>query len=107
MYRSLLGSVSVVIVGTFLSVSPSAAWDKADRQAYNNKMAILKVMLEGARERAIATNDLETMCLIMSIGNDVTETYLRSRADDAMIQKRLAGMRNDLSACLALLYKRR
>ena len=107
MYRSLLGSVSVVIVGTFLSVSPLAALDKADRQAYSNKMAILKVMLEGARERAIATNDLETMCLIMSIGNDVTETYLRSRADDAIIKKRLAGMRNDLTACLALLYKRR
>ena len=47
------------------------------------------------------------MCLIMSIGNDVTETYLRVRADDALIQKRLTGMRNDLTACLALLYNRR
>ena len=107
MYRSLLGSVSVVIVGTFLSVSPSAAWDKADRQAYSNKMTILKVMLESARERAIASDDLETMCLIMSIGNDVTETYLRARTDEEMIQKRLDGMRNDLTACLALLYNRR
>ena len=107
MHRSPLGSISFVIVGTSLSFSPSFAWELGDRQAYNNKMAILKVMLEGARERAIATNDLETMCLIMSIGNDVTETYLRSRADDAIIKKRLAGMRNDLTACLALLYKRR
>ena len=107
MYRSLLGSISVVIVGTFFSVSPSAAWDKADRQAYSNKMTILKVMLESARERAIASDDLETMCLIMSIGNDVTETYLRARTDEEMIQKRLDGMRNDLTACLALLYNRR
>lgn len=109
MLRSHRGSVAAVILGVCLSVSPSAAWawEMGDRQAYNNKMAILKVILESARERAIASDDLETMCLIMSIGNDVTETYLRVRADDALIQKRLKGMRNDLTACLALLYNRR
>ena len=109
MLRSHRGSVVAVILGVCLSVSPSAAWawEMGDRQAYNNKMAILKVILESARERAIASDDLETMCLVMSIGNDVTETYLRVRADDAFIQKRLKDMRNDLTACLALLYNRR
>lgn len=93
-------------MGAWLTVTPSFAWELGDRQAYNNKMAILKVLLESARERAIAENDLETMCLIMSIGNDVTESYLRVRAEEDLIQKRLVGMRNDLTACLALLYDR-
>ena len=107
MFRSLQGSVVLGAISALLALSPAGAWEMSDRQAYNNKMTILKVMLESARERAIASDDLETMCLIMSIGNDVTETYLRARTDEEMIQKRLDGMRNDLTACLALLYNRR
>ena len=107
MLRSLLGSLVLGALGTLLSFSPAGAWEIGDRQAYNNKMAILKVLLESARERAIVNNDLETMCLVMSIGNDVTETYLRVRSDEPLIQKRLISMRNDLTACLALLYNRR
>ena len=106
MLRSLPGSLVLGALVTLLTISPAGAWELGDRQAYNNKMAILKVLLEGARERAIVNNDLETMCLVMSIGNDVTETYLRVRTDEPLIQKRLIGMRNDLTACLALLYNR-
>ena len=107
MLRSLQGSVVLGAIGALLAFSPAGAWEMGDRQAYNNKMTILKVMLESARERAIESDDLETMCLIMSIGNDVTETYLRASTGEELIQQRLNGMRNDLTACLALLYNRR
>ena len=84
--------------------SPVFSWQLDDRQAYNNKMALLNVMLEGAKQRAVDTNDLQTLCLVMSIGNDVTERYLQEQASDKQIRKRLEGMRNDFTSCLGLLY---
>lgn len=85
-------------------ISPAKAWEEGDRQAYHNKMAMLKVMLEGARQRAVERGDVETLCLIMSIGNDVTVRYLQLRPSEVEISKRLIAMRNDLTACLALMY---
>ena len=84
--------------------SPVFSWQLGDRQAYNNKMALLNVMLEGAKQRAVDTNDLQTLCLVMSIGNDVTERYLQEQSSDKQIRKRLEGMRNDFTSCLGLLY---
>ena len=84
--------------------SPVFCWQLGDRQAYNNKMALLNVMLEGAKQRAVDTDDLQTLCLVMSIGNDVTERYLQEQASDKQIRKRLEGMRNDFTSCLGLLY---
>ena len=84
--------------------SPALSWQLGDRQAYNNKMALLNVMLEGAKQRAVDTDDLQTLCLVMSIGNDVTERYLQEHSNDQQIEQRLQGMRNDFTSCLGLLY---
>ena len=84
--------------------SPAFSWQLGDRQAYNNKMALLNVMLEGAKQRAVDTDDLQTLCLVMSIGNDVTERYLQEHSNDQQIEQRLQGMRNDFTSCLGLLY---
>ena len=104
MKRTLLGSALVSALILFGIVPPALAWEETDQQAYYNKMSLLKVMLEGARVRAVETNDLETLCLIMSIGNDVTIRYVELNPNDVEIRNRLDGMRNDMTACLALLY---
>ena len=104
MTRTLFGSVLVSALILFGIVPPALAWEETDQQAYYNKMSLLKVMLEGARVRAVETNDLETLCLIMSIGNDVTIRYVELNPNDVEIRNRLDGMRNDMTACLALLY---
>ena len=100
--------IAAVLAGflfTALSMlSPANAWQEGNRQAYNNKMALLKVLLDGAKHRATKSGDLETLCLLMSIGNDVTLRYVQLNPGDRQIQKRLNGMRDDLTVCLALLY---
>jgi len=85
-----------LIAGT---TAPDAiAWDANDRGAYNNKMALLGVLLDSAQQRA--GRDIQTLCLLMSIGNDVTEQYVATNPGDAQIRQRLVAMRQDLSACL-------
>lgn len=107
MMRTFLGSALSSVLILFGMVSPSMAWEETDQQAYYNKMSLLKVMLEGARMRAVETNDLETLCLIMSIGNDVTVRYVELNPNDVEVNNRLDGMRNDMTACLALLYNKK
>ena len=107
MMRTFLGSALSSLLILFGMVSPSIAWEETDQQAYYNKMSLLKVMLEGARMRAVETNDLETLCLIMSIGNDVTVRYVELNPNDVEVNNRLDGMRNDMTACLALLYNKK
>ena len=107
MMRTFLGSALSSILILFGMVSPSMAWEETDQQAYYNKMSLLKVMLEGARMRAVETNDLETLCLIMSIGNDVTVRYVELNPNDVEVNNRLEGMRNDMTACLAILYNKK
>ena len=85
------------------TVPAAMAWDHHDRGAYNNKRALLGVLLDSARQRA--GRDLQTLCLLMSIGNDVTEQYMAFNPEDAQIQQRLQAMRNDLSICLTALKK--
>ncbi|MDB4677704.1 hypothetical protein OAE71_00905 [Synechococcus sp. AH-551-A21] len=102
-----MGSALSSLLILFGMVSPSMAWEETDQQAYYNKMSLLKVMLEGARMRAVETNDLETLCLIMSIGNDVTVRYVELNPNDVEVNNRLDGMRNDMTACLALLYNKK
>ena len=84
-------------------VNPVQAWEPTDRQSYNNKMTLLQVLLDGAKERASNTGDLETLCMLMSIGNDVTSRYAQLNPEDLQVQDRLNVMRDDLSLCLALL----
>ena len=107
MMRTFLGSALSSLLILFGVVSPSIAWEETDQQAYYNKMSLLKVMLEGARMRAVETNDLETLCLIMSIGNDVTVRYVELNPNDVEVNNRVDGMRNDMTACLALLYNKK
>ena len=63
-------------------------------------------MLEGARMSAVETNDLQTLCLILSIGNDVTVRYVELNPNDVEISDRLKGMRNDIISRLMLLYNK-
>jgi hypothetical protein len=106
MMRTLVGSALFSALILFGMLPPAFAWVETDQQAYYNKMSLLKVMLEGARIRAVETNDLQTFCLIMSIGNDVTVRYVELNSNDVEISNRLDGMRNDMTACLALLYNK-
>ena len=97
--RVLAWLLAGLISGT---TAPAAiAWEENDRGAYNNKMALLGVLLESAHQRA--ERDIQTLCLLMSIGNDVTERYVETNPEDEQIQQRLLAMRQDLSICLASL----
>ena len=97
--RVLAWLVAGLIAGT---TAPGAlAWEGNERGEYNNKMALLGVLLESAHQRA--GRDIQTLCLLMSIGNDVTERYVETNPEDAQIQQRLLAMRQDLSICLASL----
>ena len=104
--RTLVGSALFSALILFGMLPPALAWEETDQQSYYNKMSLLKVILEGARMRAVETNDLQTLCLIMSIGNDVTVRYVELNPNDVEISDRLEGMRNDMTACLALLYNK-
>ena len=87
-----------LIAGT---TTPGAvAWDEHDRGTYNNKMALLGFLLESAQQQR-AGRDVQTICLLMSISNDVTERYVATNPEDVQIQQRLMAMRQDLRACLA------
>ena len=81
------------------------AWENSDRGNYNNKMALIGVMLEGAQRRAMDSGDLETLCLLISIGNDVTLHYVNQNPSDQQIKRRLGDIRKDLSGCLNMLRK--
>ena len=99
--RAAVPLVTAVLLG--LMVSPALAWEEGDRQAYNNKMSLLKVLVDGAKDRASNSGDLETLCLLMSIGNDVTVRYAQLNPQDLQVKGRLSAMRDDLSLCMALL----
>ena len=88
--RAAVPLVTAVLLG--LMVSPALAWEEGERQAYNNKMSLLKVLVDGAKDRASNSGDLETLCLLMSIGNDVTLRYVQLNPGDAQMQTRLLNM---------------
>ena len=93
----------LMLLGLVVS-TPVQAWDAADGEAYNNKMALLRVLLDGAQHRASESGDLQTLCMLMSIGNDVTSRYSQLNPEDIEIEGRLSAMQDDLSLCLAVLY---
>ncbi len=89
-----------------LSLTTAAgAWGQGDRSNYNNKMALLGVLLEGAKERAQVRGDIETLCLLLSIGKDVTTSYVNVAPNNQQINQRLVEMNNDLNRCLSMLQK--
>tara|TARA_E500000081_G_scaffold42083_1_gene45693 strand:- start:78 stop:401 length:324 start_codon:yes stop_codon:yes gene_type:complete len=100
--RALPG-LMLMLLGLVVT-TPVLAWDAADGEAYNNKMALLRVLLDGAQHRASESGDLQTLCMLMSIGNDVTSRYSQLNPEDIEIEGRLSAMQDDLSLCLAVLY---
>lgn len=86
-----------------IPATEAQTWEDADRGIYNNKMALIGVMLEGAQRRAMESGDLETLCLLISIGNDVTLRYVKQNPSDQQIKGRLGDIRKDLSSCLNML----
>ena len=89
-----------------LSLTTAAgAWEVGDRSNYNNKMALLGVLLEGAKDRAQVRGDIETLCILLSIGKDVTTNYVNDEPNNQQINQRLADMNNDLNRCLSMLQK--
>ena len=85
--------------------TPAGAWEQSDRSNYNNKMALLGVLLEGAKERAQVRGDIETLCLLLSIGKNVTTSYVNVVPNNLQINQRLVEMNNDLNRCLSMLQK--
>jgi hypothetical protein len=87
-----------------LSLTTAAgAWEVGDRSNYNNKMALLGVLLEGAKERAQVRDEIETLCLLLSIGKDVTTSYVNVAPNNQQINQRLVEMNNNLNRCLNML----
>ena len=101
--RAAVPLVAVLLMSWLSPAAPVQAWEEGDRQAYNNKMSLLKVLVDGAKDRASDRGDLETLCLLMSIGNDVTLRYVQLNPEDQQIKTRLLSMRTDMTSCLALL----
>ena len=86
-----------LIAGT--TVPGAVAWEEQDRGNYNNKIALLSFLLESAHQRA--GDDVQTLCLLISISKDVTVQYVTTNTEDVQIQQLLMAMGQDLSACLA------
>jgi hypothetical protein len=89
-----------------LSLTTAAgAWEVGDRSNYNNKMALIGVLLEGAKERAQVRGEIETLCLLLSIGKDVTTSYVNVAPNNQQINQRLVEMNKDLNRFLSMLQK--
>jgi hypothetical protein len=68
-------------------------------------MALLGVLLEGAKERAQESGDVQTLCLLLSIGKDVTANYVNTAPNNQQINQRLVAMNHDLNICLNMLER--
>ena len=51
-------------------------------------MALLGVLLEGAKDRTQVRGDIETLCLLLSIGKDVTTNYVNVESNNQQINQR-------------------
>ena len=85
--------------------SPAGAWEQDDRSNYNNKMALLVVLLEGAKQRAQENGDIQTICLLLSVGTDVTANCVNSAPNNQQINQRLVAMNRDRTMCFSMLEK--
>ena len=92
-------------IAGLIVTSPAGAWEQDDRSNYNNKMALLGVLLEGAKQRAQENGDIETLCLLLSIGTDVTANYVNSAPNNQQINQRLVAMNQDRNMCFSMLEK--
>ena len=96
--RSL--SLLAWVIATVAVAGPVWGMDPSPRRTYNNKMTLIGVLREGARQRAAVRGDLETLCLILGIGLDVTDRYLTVQKSDQDLLKRRQVMEDDLNTCL-------
>lgn len=92
------------LIGLSLT-SPAGAWEKDDRSNYNNKMALLDVLLEGAKERTQDNGDIETLCLLLSVVTNFTANYVNIAPNNQQINQRLVSMNRDLNMCFNMLKK--
>jgi len=101
--RRCMPVVAVLIAALAAEVKVEAAPQGAEidqaRLIYNNKMALIGVLRESARQRAWAEGDFQTLCLILGIGIDVTDRYLAQRDQDDALTKRRNLMASDLKTC--------
>ena len=68
-------------------------------------MALLGVLLDGAKERAQDNGDIETLCLLLSIGTVFTANYVNIAPNNQQINQRLVAMNRDLNMCFNMLEK--
>ena len=85
--------------------SSAGALEQDDRSNYNNKMALLGGLLEGAKDRAQNNGDIENLCLLLSIGTDVTANYVNSAPNNQQINQSLVAMNQDRNMCFSMLEK--
>jgi hypothetical protein len=69
-------------------------------------MVLLGVLLEEAKDRAQVRGDIETLCILLSIGKDVTTNYVNVEPNNKQIYQRLVETNNDLNTCLSMLQKK-
>ena len=68
-------------------------------------MALIGLLLDGAKERAQDNGDIETLCLLLSIGTDVTANFVNIAPNNQQINQRLVAMNRDLNMCFNMLEK--
>ena len=98
-FRSWQAVLTTVAI-TFGSMPLALAADDDAQSTYNNKMALIGVLREGARQRAVEVGDLQTLCLILGIGLDVTDRYMDQAVDAGPLRQRRQRMEADLNTCL-------
>ena len=94
-WQAVLTTVAI----SFGSMPSTLATELEARSTYNNKMTLIGVLREGARQRAVEVSDLQTLCLILGIGLDVTDRYLDQAADAGGLRQRRQRMQADLNTC--------
>ena len=68
-------------------------------------MALLGVLLEGAKQRVQENGDIETLCLLLSIETDITANYVNIAPNNQQINQLLVAMNRDLNMCFNILEK--
>ena len=90
--------------------SRALAWEESDKRAFEEKIGIVAAMVNQQRAEIDTSNPeaakagLRTQCLLQSIGIDVVKRYLDFNPGDQWWQQKYSKLRDDLTACLGLLY---
>lgn len=93
-------AILLLLAGLLCSPGPAISWEEGDKDAYLEKLELMKGLVVGAGEKG----ETRQMCLAMSIGNDIAHRYLVLNPDDKEEQARLSQMRDQLTDCLGIMY---